>query len=85
MLINVDSAEVAFLLFLLNFRVAFGNTIGVALLDYLQKKPLMILMNYELGGKSIFCSTEVDRAGGLIFKGPKIVVYFFNFEILVYC
>jgi len=29
--------------------VAFGNTIGVALLDYLQKKPLMILMNYELG------------------------------------
>lgn len=32
-------------------RVAFGNTLGVAVVDYVQKCTVMVLMSYELGGE----------------------------------
>ncbi len=33
------------------FRVAFANALGIALVDYLQKKLVSVLMSYEIGGK----------------------------------
>ena len=48
--------------------VAFGSTIGVAIIDYIQKTQVMVIFNYELSGiitllQKISCNFHAEAFG----------------------